>query len=123
MPAPTVPFPLIPDQPDVEFRFTMKTARALERACGNGLDHLLMQGKTVEGLVKLVCYGLQWQDARLTEDKAVELIQTFIDHDGDTVALIRAARKALDESGVYGRPEKQATDGEANPSRAEAAVT
>lgn len=106
MPSPSVPFPLIPDQPDVEFRFTIKTARELERATRNmgGLAGLHLRGSNVEAVVVTTFYAMRWNKPKLTEDKVVDLIQDYIDHGGDVVVLINTLTKALNESGVYGKP-------------------
>lgn len=89
----------------VEFRFTTKSARALERAAGSGIAWLVARGQSVEALVLLVCYGLQWQFPKMTEQKATDLIDAFVDAGGDTKELSKAAMRALEESGVYGKPD------------------
>lgn len=90
----------------VEFRFTTKHARALERAAGSGISWLLMRGQTVEALVLLVCYGLQWQYPKLTEEKAILIIDAFLERGGNTRALSEAVQQALQVSGIYGRDEE-----------------
>lgn len=96
---------------DAEFRFTTKSTRALERAAGSGISWVIAKGQSVEALVLLVCYGLQWKkwpkgktSAEMTEDWAIELIDAFIDAGGDVTQLSEAVYKALNESGVYGKP-------------------
>lgn len=92
----------------VEFRFGTKNARALERAAGSGIAWLHAQGRSVEALVLLVCYGLRMDYPRMTEDKAVDIIDAFIERGGNTKLLSDAAAKALYESGLYGRDEADA---------------
>jgi hypothetical protein len=102
---------------DAEFRFTTKTTRAMERAAGAGISWVIAKGQSVEALVLLVCYGLQWKKwpkgkalAEMTEDWAVDLIDAFIDADGEIEELSKAVYKALDQSGVYGKPKAQDGD-------------
>lgn len=90
----------------VEFRFTTKSARLLERACNGNIEQVLGRGKSAEASVLLVCYGLLHADSKMTEDKAAGLIDEFIDAGGDVVELVVALYKALNASGVYGRPAK-----------------
>lgn len=98
---------------DAEFRFTTKAARALEGAAGCGITFLLAKGQTVELTVLLVCYGLQWQpQLKMTEAKAVDLIDEFIDAGGNVTALSEALYKALDSSGVYGKVDDKKGGGE-----------
>jgi hypothetical protein len=115
---PLVPFPLIPEQPDVEFRFTIKTARLLERATRQwgGISGLTMRGNNVEVLVTVTHHALLWNKPKLAEDKVIDWIQDFIDAGGNVIDLTQALTKALDASGVYGRPEGSAeSEGDANP--------
>lgn len=121
MVSPTVPFPLLPDDTDVEFRFTIKTARDLERATRpfGGIAGLHLRGSNVEALVVTTLYALRWNKPKLTEDKVVDMMQAFVDAGGDVVALTTALSKALNESGVYGKPEKpedESQEGDGNPS-------
>jgi hypothetical protein len=87
---------------DVRFRFTIRTARELERASVVGLSLLLARGQTVEALVLLVCYGLKWERKTMNEDHAVNLLDQFVEAGGNVNSLAEALRKALNESGVYG---------------------
>lgn len=98
----TVSFPLRPGKADVEFRFTIKSARQLEEAAGTGIGMLLATGQHVRALVFLVCYGLRWQDVKMTEQRAMDLIETFLEAGGSTKDLSEACLKALNQSGVYG---------------------
>lgn len=100
----------IPLEP-VEFRFTTRAARQLERACNGNIEQVLGRGKSAEASVLLVCYGLMWADPKITEDKAASMIDEFIDAGGDVVDLVVALYKALNASGVYGRPAKPAAEG------------
>lgn len=111
----SVPFPLIPGAPDVEFRFTIATARQLDKASTYGVQLLLKNGQTTEAIVLMTCYGLKHMNHRMTEAKAEELIQQFIDppNNGDTTLLFTALFKALQESGVFGKPDNGGA--EANP--------
>jgi hypothetical protein len=98
----------------VAFRFTTKSARALERAAGSGISWLIVRGQSVEALVLLLCYGLQWSHPKMTEQKAIDIIDAFIERGGKVKDLSTALHKALNESGVYGEPDKEETapDGE-----------
>jgi hypothetical protein len=106
---------------DAEFRFTTKTSRALEISAGCGIEWLIARGQSVHTLILLVCYGLMWQkNLKMTEDKAIDLIDEFVDAGGDTGELTKACMKAMNQSGVYGLPtepektddKKDAKDGE-----------
>lgn len=123
MASPTFPFPLIPNQQDVEFRFTIPTARQLERAARpwGGLQALSLRGNNVEVLVACTWHALLWNKPNLSESKVIDWIQAFVDNGGNVIDLTNVLTKALDESGVYGRPAKPVTDeetegeGDANP--------
>src|SRR4051794_6030255 len=106
MASPSVQFPLVPGQPDVDFRFTIKTARELERATRHlgGLAGLHLRGSNVEAIVATTLFALRWRQPKLTEDKVVDMIQAFVDEGGDVIALTNTLTKALSESGVYGKP-------------------
>lgn len=108
----SVPFALVPNKPDVQFRFTISTARQLDKASQYGVQVLLKNGQTTEAIVLMTCYGLRHADHRMTEAKAEEMIQQYIDQGGDTTLLFTALFKALQESGVFG---KAAAGDEANP--------
>ena len=109
---------------DAEFRFTTKSARQIERASGSNVDVLLARGQSVELMVLLVCYGLTWNDDEMTEEKAVDLIDEFVDAGGSTRELLRTLYVALTQSGVYGKPEdntkkgKKAAKGSERPTAA-----
>lgn len=89
---------------EVEFRFTTKAARALERSCNGNIDQVLARGRSAEVAVLLVCYGQLWAVPDITEDEAADQIDEFIAAGGDVVALMVALYKGLNESGVYGKP-------------------
>jgi hypothetical protein len=110
-----VSFPLIPGKPDVEFRFTIKTARELDRASQYGIQVLLKNGQTTDAIVLMTCYGLKHINPRMTEQKAEELIQQYIDNGGDATDLFTALFKALQNSGVFGKVDG---GGEENPTTA-----
>lgn len=126
----SVSFPFLVGQPDAttkaiplnpaEFRFTTRSARRLEQACNGNIDTVIGRGKSVEACVLLVCYGLQWNDAAMTEDKATDLIDEFIAAGGDVIDLSRALYRALTESGVYGKPADPTTAATKKKARAAA---
>jgi hypothetical protein len=91
---------------ETDFRFTIKTARELEKSAGQGIAYLVARGQSVESLVLLVCYGLRFARPKLREDDAVQLIQDFLDAGGDVNKLSEALVKCLNESGVYGQMPK-----------------
>lgn len=112
----SVEFPLKPDHPPVHFRFTIASTRSLEKAAGVGIDLLRLRGQVAEAIVLMTCYGLKWEDESITEKKAERLVQSYVDGGGDIKDLSEALVKALNESGVYGKPQTDA-DGDANPTR------
>ena len=87
---------------DVSFRYTIKTARELERASGVGLNLLLARGQSVEAMVLLVCYGLKWARKTMTEEIAIDKLDEYVEAGGDVTKLVVALRDALNASGVYG---------------------
>lgn len=98
---------------DAEFRYTTKTARALEQSAGVGIEWLVARGQNVLVLVLMVCYGLQWDPKqKMTEDRACNLIDEFIDAGGSVEELSKACFKALKLAGVYGPPEEDEETGE-----------
>lgn len=99
----SVPFPLIPGQPDVHFRFTIATACELDDASQHGVQVLLSTGKTTKAIQLMTCYGLKHADHRMTEAKATNLIQRYVDAGGDMAELMKALTKALQVSGVLGK--------------------
>jgi hypothetical protein len=101
----SITFPLRPGKPPVEFKFTAKYARQMERAAGAGIPMLLVSGRTVDALALLVCYGLKHMRPNMTEDKAIDWIQTFIDNGGNVRELSEAVMQAMNASGVYGPSE------------------
>jgi hypothetical protein len=93
---------------DAEFRFTTKTSRQLEISAGCGIEWLIARGQSVHTLILLVCYGLMWnKNLKMNEDKAIDLIDAFVDAGGDTSELTKACMKAMNSSGVYGLPEQK----------------
>lgn len=118
----TVPFPLKPGQAPVEFRFTVPNVRQLELEAGVGIDLLRLRGQSVHALCLLVCYGLKWSDKTMTVDKAAGLIQTYIGDGGSIKDLSNVVVKALNESGVYGKPTEDAGD-EPDPTTTTETVT
>jgi hypothetical protein len=115
--ATSVSFPLLPGKGDVEFRFTISSARQLDKAAGSGLSALLSRGQTTEALVLMTCYGLKHAIPTMTEQKAERWIDAFIENGGDTTELFQALFRAVSLSGVYGKveAEDQATETEENP--------
>lgn len=101
---------------DARFRFTIRTTREMEKAAGCGVGMLQMRMQSVEVVVLLVCYGLRWDDKKMTEDKAVDLVERYLDAGGDVIKLSTALVKCLNTSGVYGKPDTDAgSEGDANP--------
>lgn len=97
----------------VEFRYGTKEAYELEEAAGMGIAWLRAQGKSIKAMVLLVCYGLKQQYPKMTQQKAIDIIQAYLDRGGNVKELSDAASKALLDSGVYGREEESAPeDGE-----------
>lgn len=115
----TVPFPLKPGAPEVGFKFTIPNVRQLELAAGCGIDLLRLRGQTVHAMVLMTCYGLKWEDRKMTPDVAEGLIQKYLEHDGKVEDLMEALVKALNGSTVYGEVKTEAAEeGDENPSTA-----
>jgi hypothetical protein len=93
-------FPLKPGEIDVEFRFTFKTARQLELSAGCNFQTLLARGQQVEAVAQLTCFALRHDDKTMTIEKAVDLIDAYIEKGGDIVKLYLALQEAMNHSGV-----------------------
>lgn len=96
-------FPIRDGEIPDEFRFTIKSARALERAAGCNYTMLIARGQQIEAICLLVCYGLRHQkkDAALTVDQATDLVEAFVDRGGNIVELFEALLLAMHRSGCY----------------------
>lgn len=116
---PSVSFPLKAGQPDVEFKFTIKAARDLERLAGCNYQTLLSRGQQIEAIVMMTCFGLRHADKAMTVDRATDLVDAYVEADGDIVQLFNALQEAMNQSGVYGpkrsKPAKDGDEGSANP--------
>lgn len=112
-----VEFPLKPNLPPVKFKFTIPSTRRMELAAGAGVDMLRLRGQSIYAMVLMTCYALQWQDKLMTEEKAADLVQKYLDDGGDVVALSNALVKALNESGVYGQPTVESLGDEPDPTK------
>lgn len=110
-----VQFPLEPGKPPVLFRFNVTSAQALEQAGGANPAYLASTGRQVTALVLMVWHGLQHADAGITERKAKQLVQRYLDGGGKVKALMDALAKALEESGVYGDAEQPDEGDDARP--------
>lgn len=108
-----VPFPLYPGEIDVEFRFTIRAARDLERLAGCNFQTLFARGQQVEAVCLLLWAALRHADPKLTAEKAVDIVEQFVDRGGNIVALYEALQKAMDKSGCYA----PALPDEADPAR------
>lgn len=104
------------------FKFTLKTARELDAAARRlGCDSfqaLMSSGATPDAIALLVCYGLKWEDHKMTEARAEAMTQTFIDSGGDVEELFDKLTDALVVSGIYKRQASATPDADANPSQA-----
>jgi hypothetical protein len=100
---------------DVEFRFTIRAARDLERTAGCNYQTLLARGQQVEAVVLLTCFGLRHADKTMTPEKATDLVDTYVEAGGNVVKLYEALQEAMNYSGVYGPA--PAEGGEADPTR------
>lgn len=101
---------------DARFRFTIRTTREMEKSAGCGVGLLQARMQSIEVVVLLVCYGLRWDDKKMTEEKAVDLVEKYLDAGGDVIKLSAALVKCLNTSGVYGKPDPE-VEGDANPTK------
>lgn len=116
-------FPLQNGHPEVEFRFDVMQAQALEERAGCAPWMLSLRGQSVKALVLMLTYALRHKDAKLTEEKAAKLIQKYLEAGGKVKVLSEALTKALEESGVYGSADKNSDeDDEDDASEAETAT-
>jgi hypothetical protein len=107
----SITFPLKPGEIDVEFRFTFRTARQLELSAGCNYQSLLARGQQVEAVAQMTCFALRHDDKAMTIDKAVDLIDAYIEKGGDIVKLYLALQEAMNHSGCYGPvPKDDAVD-------------
>ena len=109
-------YPFIPNKPPVEFKFTVPTTLELEEAAGMSIDMLRLRGQTLRALLLLVCYGLKWDDASMTEGRAKKMLSRFVDTGGNVAELTKALVEALNLSGVYGLPEDASLPKDDTPS-------
>lgn len=126
----SVSFPFYP-KPDGtwmngEFRYTVKAVADLEKAAG--MDVALMRAGIgrVRTLILFLCYGQRYRDDALTEKKAEQQLQRFIDKGGDVAKLTEALVDALNKSGVLGKDDEPPSADdveEENPTEATAETT
>lgn len=124
----SVPFPLKPGRPDVEFKFGAKAAYELERTAGCSHNTLLNRGQEITAIALMTCYALKHADPKMTVDKALDLVNAYIDDDGNIVTLYNALTEAINMSGVYGPKRAKPSDvkeeeGSADPQTAATATT
>ncbi len=101
------PFRIKPDaEIPVEFRFSIKSAREMERIAGCNYTKMFLDTRQIEAICMMVCYGLRHEDPTLTIDKAADRVDAFIEDGGNILDLYKALQKAMDYSGVYGPPVK-----------------
>jgi len=103
-------------KPPRKLRFTVTTANMLDQRAGVGISELMARRQNIYAMVLMVCYALQYGDPAMTEKRAEQLVQRFIDKGGDTTTLWAALIKAANRSGVYGKPqteEEEQADGAA----------
>ena len=125
-----VAYPFIPSKPDddgvvswrdVEFLYTVKAAKDLEEIAGTSPYLLSLRGQSVKATVLMVWHGLKHADASMNENKAVNMLQRYLDAGGKLKGLNEALVKAMNESGVYGEPdvpdepEREGEEGEPAP--------
>jgi hypothetical protein len=113
-------FELETGKPPVEFRFGVLAAQGLEERAGCAPWVLAARGQNVRALVLMLTFGLQHQDAAITEKRSATLIQRYLDRGGKVKPLADALAKAMRVSGVYGDDETgdlplDAEEGEVDP--------
>lgn len=113
-----VTFDLRPGEIPVVFRFTIKAAREMERVAGCNYQSLLGQSRQIEAICLMTCYALKHDDPKMTVDKAVDLVDAFVDKGGNIVELYEALQNAMNHSGVYGPPPKDEEEGTPRPTSA-----
>lgn len=100
-----IEFPLNgPGEVPVVFRFTIKAARDMEKAAGCNYQKLIEDTRQIEAICLMTCYGLKHDQPKMTLDKAVDLVDAFVDKGGSIVDLGIALQKAMLKSGCYGTP-------------------
>lgn len=128
MSAPSVFFGLIKGKMPLEFRFTIPTARLWEAALRpyGGIQALLMRSNSLEVTIITTHHALLWNQPKLTEEKVVHMIEAFVDNGGDMKDLNAAITKAMNLSGVYGKPDPESdstTEGEGSDDPLDATAT
>jgi hypothetical protein len=91
------------DKKPRQLRFTVTALTSLEEQAGCGIRELLSRKQDVYATVLLLRYGLEWADRSMTQKRAAQLLQTFLDEGGDITTLWEGILKALNQSGAYGR--------------------
>ena len=117
-----ISFELRPGEIPVLFRFNFKGAREMERVAGCNYQTLLERRQQVEAISLMTCYGLRHDEPTMTVDKAVDLIDAYIEKGGNIVQLYEALQTAMNHSGIYGPAPKDDEKSADRPSPAPAAV-
>lgn len=81
-----------------KLRFRHNDLADLEVTSGKGIAEL-MSGMSFHGIRLLLCYGLRWQDAKMTPSKAGELAQAWIEKGLGVEQLVEKILDALRASG------------------------
>lgn len=87
-----------------KLRFRHNDLADLEVASGKGIAEL-MSGMSFHGVRLLLCYGLRWQDPKVTPSKAGDLAQAWIDKGRTLEALVEKILDALRASGFLKTPD------------------
>lgn len=76
------------------FRYGMKAISRLEKVFGKSISNIDLNGLTMEEVATLIWAGLVHEDAKLTPDKVMDLID---DH-SNVAAVMEVASKAMGEA-------------------------
>jgi hypothetical protein len=104
----TVSFPFYPDPnggfKDAHFRFTVKSVYEMEKSAGMDISRMFAERGRIGYLVLLICYGLKHANDAMTEAKALQQLDRFVERGGDIVKLTSALADAMVKSGAIGKP-------------------
>lgn len=89
-------------------RYTINALADLEQHLGTGLGGVMLTGKVGIGFMRgFLWAGLKHEDARLSVERAGQLLQDYLDRGGDLASLANSMNEAMQIAG-FGRTREDA---------------